>query len=433
MSKFKDFPKRDISFVPLDNMCTGCGICSAVCPHDAISMPLDGQKGMYQAVVDREKCTDCTLCLYSCPPLTWSNTPHTETSNELVGDYLSVYAAHSNDEKIRFEAASGGFITSFLICLLESGIIQGAIVVQRDEDNPLISTPFVATTANEIRNAKGSKYSPVKYDAIIKEVFENDYEDLALVGLPCHIEAIAKAIKTKKKLRGKIKLTISLVCGQSPSLLAYEYISNKFDIKSGDIKKLDNRGKGWPGQMRIETITEKISMPYTSKYSMGMVLSSPLFTPVSCQMCPDPVGFDADISVSDAWLDKYQKMDQNQGVNLVLVKNPMMIDFLEKAHADGAISLIKETVESYLDANRSLMENKVFSHRLRLKRFVDENKDLYTRDINSQKKLSWVKQLKLFVFHIHLRIIQKVNLQNRIKYINDWILFYFKFVNLMKK
>ncbi len=131
----KNLVNKNVSFVPKDFMCTGCGTCVAVCPHDVIHMYTDEEKGTYQSSVNLETCTDCTICLKSCPPLTWSNEPKTNQYNELIGDYIASYAAYSNDKTIRRDSASGGFITSFLIYMLENKIIKGAVVVKRDESN----------------------------------------------------------------------------------------------------------------------------------------------------------------------------------------------------------------------------------------------------------------------------------------------------------
>jgi len=429
MSKALDY--TNVSFVPDDNMCTGCGICAAVCPHDVISMMVDNTKGVYQSDVDLETCTNCTICLKSCPPLTWSNSQTTDQYNELVGDYISSYAVHSNDEKIRKDSASGGFITSLLVYLLENDLIKGAVVVKRDEKNPLISKPFIATTVKEIKDAKGSKYSPVKFDEIVKEIIENEYKDLAIVGLPCHIEGIAKAAKKNKKLRDKIKYKISIVCGQAPSFLGYEYIAKKFNIKTSEIKELKNRGDGWPGFMQIKTDKKDVKVPYGSKYSMGTVLSSPLFTPLACQMCADSVGFEADISVSDAWLDKY--MDDDKGMNLILVKNQELSKIIESIKKEKIMTFFDEDINSFIKANKSVIYNKGKFNSFRLKQFIGKNINRYSKNMINTSRLSFKQKIKLSIFISHLKIIKKLDLRKIMRSLNDKILFYFKALNLLKR
>jgi len=430
MSKKLDY--TNVSFVSMDNMCTGCGVCAAVCPHDVISMFIDEKKGVYQSNVNLETCTDCTICLKSCPPLTWSNEQKSEQYSELVGNYISSHAVFSNDKDLRKDSASGGFITTLLLYLLENSLIKGAIVVKRDENNPLISKPFIATTKKEIIEAKGSKYSPVKFDEIVKEIIENDYEDLAVVGLPCHIEGIDKASKKNKKLRNKIKYKISIVCGQAPSFLGYEYIAKKFDIKTTDFKELKNRGDGWPGFMQIKTEDRKIKVPYGSKYSMGTVLSSPLFTPLACQMCADAVGFEADVSVSDAWLDKYME-DDNAGINLILVKNEELNKILKEIKNKNIMTFFDEDIDSFIKANKSVIYNKGKYNTYRLEKFIGRNLDRYSKNMTNNSNISFKQKIKLSIFVFHLRIIKKLDLRKVLKFLNNKILFYFKALNLLKR
>lgn len=426
MSEFKN-----VSFVSDDNMCTGCGICVAVCPHDVISMLVDEVKGVYQSNVNLETCTDCTICLKSCPPLTWSNEPKIQIYNEMVGDYVAGYATYSNDEPIRRDSASGGFITTLLIYLLEKGLIQGAVVTKRDENNPLISKPFIATTKEEIINAKGSKYSPVKFDEILHDIIEGDYENLAVVGLPCHIEGVGRAAQKSKKLSRKIKYKISIVCGQAPSFLGYEYIAKKFEIETHKITELKNRGDGWPGYMQIQTDNKNIKVPYGSKYSMGMVLSSPLFTPLACQMCADAVGFNADVSVSDAWLEKY--MDDKQGVNLILTKNQELDEIIKQMGRDNYITLIDENIDEFIKANQSVIQNKSRLNTRRLDQFIGSNRDLYSQNMLNSYTLSFTQKIKLTIFTWHLKIIKKLDIKKILPKLNDKVLFYFKALNLLKR
>ncbi len=42
-------------------LCTGCELCLAVCPVEAISMEDD------TAVIDQDVCTECETCVDECP------------------------------------------------------------------------------------------------------------------------------------------------------------------------------------------------------------------------------------------------------------------------------------------------------------------------------------------------------------------------------
>ncbi len=50
----------DVDFIAVDNQCTQCGVCAAVCPVDAV----DPQKS---TAINHEKCITCCACIKRCP------------------------------------------------------------------------------------------------------------------------------------------------------------------------------------------------------------------------------------------------------------------------------------------------------------------------------------------------------------------------------
>jgi ferredoxin len=45
-----------------ENLCTGCGMCSLVCPHGVLTMR-DGRA----RIMDRDGCMECGACARNCP------------------------------------------------------------------------------------------------------------------------------------------------------------------------------------------------------------------------------------------------------------------------------------------------------------------------------------------------------------------------------
>ena len=48
--------------------CTGCGLCTNICAHHAITMQIDMHcNGHLFPKIDIQKCVDCGLCISKCP------------------------------------------------------------------------------------------------------------------------------------------------------------------------------------------------------------------------------------------------------------------------------------------------------------------------------------------------------------------------------
>lgn len=424
---------KNISVVAQNNLCTGCGICVPVCPEDCIVMEMDEKKGVFQSKVDLDKCTNCTACLKSCPPITWSNKPKTSKADIRLGDYLEFKAVFSNNNIIRKEAASGGFITSFLLFLLKKKLIDGAITTKRDPFNPLIGIPFIATTEEEIISSSTSIYGPVKFDNIISELIEqnNSTKRYVIVGLPCHIEGISRAQETHKILKRNIILKIGIVCGQSPSLYAYDYSFKRLNINKDNLLSFKNRGAGWPGFMQIREKHKSLDYPYPGKYSMGMVLSSPVFTPTACQKCVDSVGYNSDITASDAWLPKFK--GDTIGRSLIMIKTPFGQELINSAISENVFTTEEIEKSEFIKANIGVI-NKAYKGHINAKFLGTEKYKLrYHKEMIFPENPGWKRIILLYFYVLNIIPIHLIGAKKISVWANDYVLLYYKFINYLKK
>lgn len=101
--------------------CTGCGACSAICNHRAISMILDC-KGFLRPYVDKEKCVNCRLCDKVC-----------EVANSKSDtNYKNIIALKHNDIGIKQTSTSRGAFRLFADFIVRNGgVVYGAAY---DED-----------------------------------------------------------------------------------------------------------------------------------------------------------------------------------------------------------------------------------------------------------------------------------------------------------
>ncbi len=108
--------------------------------------------------------------------------------DEALGIYQKAVSAQAVSREGK--AQDGGVATALLVQALESGIIDCAIVTDRDEEWRTVSR--VATTAEEIRAAAGTKYVINNSVIAVKEAMEKGCQKIGFVGTPCQIQGFEK-------------------------------------------------------------------------------------------------------------------------------------------------------------------------------------------------------------------------------------------------
>ena len=96
--------------------CTGCGACENVCVEKAISMCTE-REGFWYPAIDGDKCIQCGRCLEVCPI---SNVEEIDCE-EKAAQKITVYAAWSLDQEIRYHSTSGGIFSELALSVLNNG------------------------------------------------------------------------------------------------------------------------------------------------------------------------------------------------------------------------------------------------------------------------------------------------------------------------
>jgi len=377
----------NISQVVKNGLCTGCGTCIALCPEEAIRLTIDKKKGIYVPKIVEDKCKDCGVCHKVCPghevDFKQLNLEifEKEPDDILIGNYLNCYVGHSTDYNIRYNSASGGLVTALLIFALEEGLIDGALVTRMEKDKPLEPEPFIARTKEEIIDASKSKYCPVPANIALKEILgSKEGERFAVVGLPCHIHGIRKAEQLNKNLKEKIVLHFGIVCNHTPTFLATEFLIKKTKIKKEEIKKLDYRGEGWSGGMKITTkMGDVIFIPYFSPSYWGIVFNS-FFFPPRCTLCSDKICELSDVTFADAWIPELMKNDKI-GTSLIITRNKIFEKILDDAALKGKIELKKVDKNVPLHSQGLYLLKKKLKANIRIMTISGKNIPLYYQDL----------------------------------------------------
>ena len=344
---------ENIKEVVKDELCIGCGTCIALCPNDALELTINEKKGIYLPELDEEKCNNCGTCLKVCPGHEvdfkklnleiFGKAPE----DTLIGNYLNCYMGHAINYDIRYDSSSGGLVTALLIFALEEGIIDGALVTRMKKDNPLEPEPFIARTREEIIEASKSKYCPVPANIALKEILASkEGERFAVVGLPCHIHGIRKAERINKNLKEKIVLHLGLLCGHPPNFMGTEFFLQKLNIKKEDVKKIDYRGKGWPGNITItlkdnsKIVISRVGSERSRSLNLHYETAFHLhFFPKRCLVCCDGICEFADISFGDTWMLPELVLGEKIGKSLIISRTEIGERLLKNATYKGIVEL----------------------------------------------------------------------------------------------
>ncbi|NMB85194.1 MAG: Coenzyme F420 hydrogenase subunit beta [Methanosaeta sp. PtaB.Bin018] len=234
-------------------VCCRCGTCEAFCPRIE-------HKNNRPALVNYDPL--CGLCFAYCPR-TFLDMSEMESglfgrtrnaNDEPLGVFQKAASAQARERQDK--AQDGGVATALLVHALESGVIDCAVVTDRDDEWRTVAR--VATTADEIKDAAGTKYTISNSVFAIKDAMESGYQKIGFVGTPCQIQALRKVQLLKEPYefgQKRIALLVGLFCMENfdydelmDGLVKGRFALNpkdvsRFEIKKGMFRVIDKAGK----------------------------------------------------------------------------------------------------------------------------------------------------------------------------------------------
>jgi len=365
-------------------LCTQCGTCAGVCPADAVTLRWELRHG-WRVHVDDERCTDCGACLAACPgesfdfrpDAPWRERNAGAPSPDFLGPWRGLWFGWATDPDVRHRGASGGIATAVLTALLEDGApgedgervpVDAVVCAAVDPANALAVRPVLATNPTAVAACRGSKYNAVAMNEALHHIGATPGR-YVLVGLPCHVQGLRLAQARSATLRERVVLALGIFCGWTSEPRATEVTARRAGLDPADLAAVSYRGPGWPGEMRLETRTGRGRRRMYPDY-FDRIMGA--YAPPRCRLCADALAECADVSVGDAWLDRFtEDPDVAEGVSDVIARTPSG-ERLVTELARQRLSLTPATPEAMLasQADAVYMKRRVLRGRLWLRRLA---------------------------------------------------------------
>lgn len=344
--------KNDI----ITEYCTGCGLC-----HNLFDVDMKmGENGFYSPSSPLDKAV-ITELQGLCPCFGKQLADMDE--NRVWGRRESSFLAYSSNSEIRYNASSGGVLTSICSYLLETKRVDGILHIGKDPDDPIGSKMYCSRSVEQIISNSGSRYtsSMPLYDI---SSFFRPGEKYAFVGKPCDVAIIRNWSKKNNDICMIVPYLLSFFCAGAPSRNVNIQLLDKMQCGYENCRELTYRGNGWPG---YTTAIDHSGQEYKLEYRevWGKTLGRDIRK--VCRFCIDGVGELADISCGDAWyLDDEKKpvFTENKGRNIVFTRTKLGDALFKEAVELGYITI--EDFNNYEDDMRYSQYHQFFKKKTML-------------------------------------------------------------------
>lgn len=250
-------------------LCTGCGACGLVCPHNLIRFDADSVRPKLD--FDTAVCADCDHCHAVCPGLD----PETDTSEVYIygrrrtaderwlGIFTAFFGAHSSSEEIRRVSSSGGAVTTLLLASKTRLDVRHVLTMGRNATEGWRASPVVSGSDDAIVANSQSTYQLAPYLNALRDTYDRTPdENVAVVGLACHVQAIRKLQRQDTEIgrwaERRIVLIIETAC--SSNTLPAGTSSIISDVLGGDPGQTVNvkyREGAYPGRFQATDVSQQ--------------------------------------------------------------------------------------------------------------------------------------------------------------------------------
>ncbi|WP_165607518.1 Coenzyme F420 hydrogenase/dehydrogenase, beta subunit C-terminal domain [Mycolicibacterium monacense] len=280
----------------------------------------------------------------------------------IIGYYRRLFAGHVIEGSFRREGSSGGFATWVLCELLKRDLVDYVIHVKPTYTrNDLLFKYTVSDDIERIKAGSGSRYYPVELSSVLETV-KSTPGRYAVVGIPSLLMELRLLAEVHKVVGERLCFTVGLICGHQKSTKYAESLAWQCGIRPGDLRYFNFRKKVTEGRAstynmemvglkdgREVTISKKDYELFGSNWGHGF------FKAKFSDFTDDALNETADIAIGDAWLEEY--VNDPQGNNILIVRNEVILDLIEKGIAERRLKLDELTPAAIIRSQTGLLHH----------------------------------------------------------------------------
>jgi len=338
--------------------CTHCGACVGLHPNllefrETARGPLPHQRHPLSGEEDRSLALAWAVC-------SGRGVPYPELfaylnrspSNWLTGPCRQVFIGFATDPAIRRRGASGGVISRVLIHLLESGQVEGAVVLRQGLPTPERAMPVIATNREEVLAAAQSVYAVTPMLTILPQMTAFPGR-LAFVGLPEQVSSLRMLQAAGHPAAQKVVFVAGPYTGTNMYLGAVRaFLRSQGVSDTVAITSLQWRAGEWPGYLQVETADGRVFQ--AKKFYYNYLI--PFYISRNCQITPDFTNEATDLSVGDAWSPTLEQA--GGGHSVVLTRSSKAEAVLSELQDRGELTLEALAVEQALAMHGHMLDFK---------------------------------------------------------------------------
>jgi len=270
----------------------------------------------------------------------------------LLGPHRQVFTGYASDPTIRRRGASGGVISRVLIHLLESGQVEGAVVLQQGYERPEVATPVIARNRAEVLAAAQSVYAVTPTLTLLPAMADFDGR-LAFVGLPEQVAVLRMLQVAGHPAAQKVVFVAGPYTGTNMYFGAVRaFLRSQGVADQVPITSLQWRAGEWPGYLQVTVADGRVFR--AKKFYYNYLI--PFYISRNCQITPDFTNELTDLSVGDAWSPQLESA--GGGHSVVVARTALAAQVLSTLQGQDELTLTAVPVPQALAMHGHMLDFK---------------------------------------------------------------------------